>query len=730
MSGRGVPLGDITQGGERRELERKGDNGREICVEKEEACKMVLTGIRTYFPEFIEEAREDAVELVRQAYVWADQQFGLEEAREWAQGYRVPEAVVKADLDALERAGGNLVEMARRARRDRWSNRLSLDRVEAMIAQENPERDKLTELATIGIRVLLPEKFTPSGIRGRPPIRKKLLQAGGAVEKMIVENFRDKGLAAVLPVSVIEEMGEQGAGVHMHTLSHAPKHDSRKGRNVGDLGACGEGTPLNSEETKKMADDKWGNIVNVDLQGLITMIQNFWEDTRAKDDTAVWEDVVLWKMDLSGAFTLLDMAPEDVPLVAAEMQGGFVALFYCGMFGWSPMPAVFQVLTRAIKWELQQVGRLKGRMDMYVDDMVGVSLRRHMDEDMGAARHLCTKLLGEGSVEEKKTEWGRRMTFIGWDIDLDKKLVTLAKKNALKALYGFSTEGARERVPMTAIQRWASWAERYGEICWYMKPFRRILYGAVRKEFEHKSVKLPRRVRMVVRLYQALMALTVVKEQSFTRSLDSFVRKPPTLTIQFDGSLTGVGVTWFTRHGRRETVLGGIAVSLRMLDFGDDSSNQNCAEFIGVMIGLIGAIENSWDTSAIWLRGDSTTALAWAEGGRFRSERVMNAAMVMAMVCVKREVNIVGTELITSEENWLCDGQSRWNGRERWRELMRRVGGRNRAFSEMRRVEVSRVEEVLDLCDPRTEWESDQEFGEHWGRVNKFAGVVCSSPHM
>ena len=37
----------------------------------------------------------------------------------------------------------------------------------------------------------------------------------------------------------------------------------------------------------------------------------------------------------------------------------------------------------------------------------------------------------------------------------------------------------------------------------------------------------------------------------------------------------------------------------------------------------------------------------------------INAAMVMAMVCIKREVNIVGTELITSEENWLCDGQSR-----------------------------------------------------------------------
>ena len=75
---------------------------------------------------------------------------------------------------------------------------------------------------------------------------------------MIVESFGNKGLAAILPLSVIEELGEQGENIHMHTLSHAPKHESMKGRNVGDLGTCGEGTPLNSEETKVMEDDKCG----------------------------------------------------------------------------------------------------------------------------------------------------------------------------------------------------------------------------------------------------------------------------------------------------------------------------------------------------------------------------------------------------------------------------------------------------------------------------------------
>ena len=76
----------------------------------------------------------------------------------------------------------------------------------------------------------------------------------------------------------------------------------------------------------------------------------------------------------------------------------------------------------------------------------------------------------------------------------------------------------------------------------------------------------------------------------------------------------------------------------------------------------------------------------------------------MAMTCIKREVNIVGTELITSKENWLCDAQSRWDGIEKCDRSMRIVGERNEAFKEMREIEVSRSEEMLELGDPKLEW--------------------------
>jgi hypothetical protein len=49
------------------------------------------------------------------------------------------------------------------------------------------------------------------------------------------------------------------------------------------------------------------------------------------------------------------------------------------------------VVTGVIKWELQH--KLKGKTIMYMDDVCGISLRRHVKEDMECARKIVTDLL-------------------------------------------------------------------------------------------------------------------------------------------------------------------------------------------------------------------------------------------------------------------------------------------------------------------------------------------------
>jgi hypothetical protein len=367
-------------------------------------------------------------------------------------------------------------------------------------------------------------------------------------------------------------------------------------------------------------------------------------------------------------------------------------------------------------------------MSMYTDDMIGVCLRRDIEVDLATTRSLCIRLLGDNAVEDEKTEWGRRLTVIGWDIDLDNSLVTVSRRNALKAFYGFAAINLDRPVPMPVIERWASWAERYSTVCVYMKPFRRVLYSRVRHLLQNITVKLDNDVRQAVRLYAALTALIVVREGSFSRSLQSFARTPESVVLEFDGSLEGVGVIWYSviydETGRHEVPLGGSAADLRGLCFGSDTQFQNCAEFIAVVMGILGLMVLEIDVKAVLLRGDSETALSWASGGNFRSFNVMNAAAVFAYLCAATGFRVVERVRISSEVNWRCDQLSRRSVGESWMETERKLARRDGRMKGLRKVEVN-MQEVLQLCDPKAQWASETEFGVFWRRaMNLLSSVV------
>ena len=167
----------------------------------------------------------------------------------------------------------------------------------------------------------------------------------------------------------------------------------------------------------------------------------------------------------------------------------------------------------------------------------------------------------------------------------------------------------------------------------------------------------------------------------------------------------------------------GLLLCLRRLDFGSDPAFQNCAEFISVTAGVIGAIMMGLDVSSVLLKGDSVTALSWAEGGRFKSDNVMNAATVFTMVCVIHGVHVVGTELVTSEENWMCDGLSRREPGESWVALMKMMGLENPVFTSLTEINLDGMESVIDLCNPKLEWNDEEKFAVYWRRV--YDRIMC-----
>jgi hypothetical protein len=145
-----------------------------------------------------------------------------------------------------------------------------------------------------------------------------------------------------------------------------------------------------------------------------------------------------------------------------------VYLQIAGILGWARTPAAFQVVTRAIIWELRHA--LQSDVLMYVDDIMGVGMAEHVPTDIALTMAICTSLLGPTSVADDKTEQGRYV-IMGYVIDLDTQRVSISRKNLLSALHGFITVDINGSMTLRVAQRLASQASRYGKICRVMRPF-------------------------------------------------------------------------------------------------------------------------------------------------------------------------------------------------------------------------------------------------------------------
>jgi hypothetical protein len=192
------------------------------------------------------------------------------------------------------------------------------------------------------------------------------------------------------------------------------------------------------------------------------MVLAFLNETRVLEPILRIDDLVFWSMDLKGAFTLLSFAESDVRHMVVELSEDTLIFFLCGIFGWTGMSAAFQVVSRCLKWELSRI--VSGPVMLYVDDIFSVSLRRD--------------LMGPDAIADTKTMSGRRLVTIGYALDLDTRMVYMAKRNAQRTLFGYMTTDLNLPVTVREMMRLGSWASRYGHICRHMKPFSRFLYSA------------------------------------------------------------------------------------------------------------------------------------------------------------------------------------------------------------------------------------------------------------
>ena len=149
-----------------------------------------------------------------------DAVFNESDALEWADGFEFAPHHVKDGSELFLNHGGDLPSMVRYKQALLAQDRLNAHRVDTWLSVDNPEFDKMMELATTGMPVFRSDDFVPNVGNGCvPQLRATYKIIAPAVHRLLSESTLDKGLAFLLP----KEMALSVPGVHLSLNSWAPK---------------------------------------------------------------------------------------------------------------------------------------------------------------------------------------------------------------------------------------------------------------------------------------------------------------------------------------------------------------------------------------------------------------------------------------------------------------------------------------------------------------------------
>lgn len=711
--------------------------------------------IKQLFPQG---AGEDAEVkgTMQKAYEWSDYDYGLQEAVAWVteqqdnpvtaagrvrNGVYIPdEELIKRTVQEITKAGG-LKEAAQERLDKLRSTRLNAGRVRRWVSKENPDRARIMDLASLegGMPIMVPPDFKPNWDSQPQDVRRRTIDprsknaklAEGPLARMVMEDFVLPGLAFCVPVEFAEGNIK---GTHEVPPAWAKKHKKKKGRSCCHSSYTGgKGHSLNSEWLRTAARELWGQVEHVTIQEIAEMIE---EAVRENGGTA--EGLLLWKMDLQGAFQLLSFRTSDIQRTAMRITKELLVYFLCGTFGWGGTPMAFQVITRVLIWELRNNKSLgmRGWVTMYVDDLMGICKCREWEQVRTTVTALREGLLGTGAISTKKTESGRALDMIGYRVDLDTLRVGIAEHNVLKALHVSYCVDVDKPILVKALQAIAAHASRYKTVCPPIAPFARALHQAYRKcgQWQHKTTQISRDAKRAIWMVRVLLLLAHGKPELYTRPTVSLARRRPNAwewVIEFDGSKTGLGIIWYQSDAAtgKEVAIGGASVDITWMKLGagEETFNyQNTVEFLAAVVGFRGLQVRGEANVTIKFRGDSKSALKWVRTTSFKSDLVGNASIAYVAMKWTNTYDVVETEHLAHgedyDENWKCDMLSR--GRALSEVIRkddtlgeRKLSNRMRDWSEDL-AKYGRVQELLATCDPRVKLDEEGDFVTWWKRLH------------
>ena len=751
-----LPLKSLPEGSLRPE--------RDALISKQAAAiSTLISRTPAYWKHANPSRYEELTTIFGEAFHLASKEFGVEEATAIGNGYRVPTSYMTRDLHHLVSCGGNLRTMASEVFRTHSPHRLSLPRIVASLDRvglhgasprsrltEETSLDliRLTRLAECGIPI---PRYPTFQANQTPPRHNPTYRAVHEALNSTLVQLWESCLVFFIPTSCLVALRT----CHFTPISWTVKTGKLAGRYLFDARSKSAGTPLNCYDANHLEDlrKEWGTLTLPTIHTLVNQILKFEDDQRTQLGPLFDpRTVTLLKGDLSKAFTLLSFSADSVELTASELyqptwdpltpeqarlmddllrslrdqfgiqettppaHSSWSMVYHTGSFGLRILPFMFGVVSRFLLFLLAVA--LWGYAAAYVDDFLIVTLSSYLAHDQAVLCEVISLLLGPNAVEWAKFHAGRKNEWVGWEIDLDTRLVSLGRRNLLKVLYGFFSFDVNTHIQGRHLLKLASWASRYTTVMQMLTPFTNLLYAQTNGLRNLDSyVRLTVPTQIAIWIWRATLLELILKPASFCRPLDSFRTEDPHYLIEYDSSLEGTGLlieplpSSVLVNPLTSTLCG---QSRFPFSCSGDSSYQNTAELIPVALGCLELARRGIKHARIALRGDSRTSLAWSLAGNFTGGLCCRTSIVLTQLAVHFDLSIVSTEHIPGDENHTCDALSRFYTSP---EILGYTIEHTIPSSD-----TSLTAELLKLCDPTlsSPFSSHDTFSVFWGEVREF----------
>jgi len=447
------------------------------------------------------------------------------------------------------------------------------------------------------------------------------------------------------------------------------------------------------------------------------------------------DELVFFQIDILKAFKRMPIRPSSVRKTAIRLDGDIVMFYISGFFGWTLFPYCFGVITRT----LLRLARLQGIrfLEAYVDDFTGVTLRSRVAMEAVKLKDLCQTLLGEETVNEEKTVLDvKKIDIIGWEFNLEGGIVDLdgqrtgtvniSFRNLKKILHGFLSLPADWSMSRNHIERLASWMSRYsGVVLPQLRPFSAELFSEICGLNRNIQKRLGIGAQNAIWVWRSFLCASVQNPEKYVRSLTQLLVNKPSVLVNFDASLNGLGIRLFHLSPEGAT---GFCFCVVWIDLSpakfrfsleQDSSFQNSAEFMAVSCALFVLSQMGFRNMSIRLCGDSMSALTWATTRAFRRGRSFRTACFQTHLSLSANMAICSEfDFIKGDLNYDADFISR-NG-ETGKEIKSEVRSRYPPALLQCLEDQPEFMDLLGICDPESDTNSLGSLCAFWSKLHSF----------